>query len=416
MRALTIGRCSSSLALLLSACVGGTSAPDVNVNDVDVALRRHRDAGVVVDASKGTGGSAPDAVIPPAPDASTSPPPDALGVGGVGVDGGSGGNPADAGSSAPPDGSATSTAGWRPFADSSPWNTPIAVDAVVDPGSAQMIQDFASVPGQGSFWINIQDYSVPVYFVDSTVTPLVTVVAGLGGTGFRTGAANDGVATGSGLAPIPSNAMAAAGSDRHLLVVDKKTRMEWGFYNAANSATGWSADEASTQDLAGSGVRPPESVGPWWAGHGPRACGFGLMAGLITADDMRAGRIEHALVIAYPHIRSSTYTPPASTAQGTFGDAQPTRGIVCGGRIQLDPSLDIQTLGLSSSGLVLARALQEYGAFVGDYSGAVSLYADESPDALTYWASGILGNDTASKIPLGRFRVLQLGTIYDNMN
>jgi hypothetical protein len=410
MRALTIGRCSSSLALLLSASVACTSAAEVD--DADAALRRHRDAGVgMVDAGKGTGGSSPDASLPPVPDASTSPPPDASRV-----DGGTGGSPADAGSAAPPDGSGTSTAAWRPFADSSPWNTPIAADAGVDPGSAQMILDFASVPGQGSFWINIQDYSVPVYFVDSTVTPQVTVVAGLGGTGFRTGAANDGVAQGSGLAPIPSNAMPAAGSDRHLLVVDKKTRTEWGFYNAASSGAGWTADEASTQDLAGSGVRPPESVGPWWAGHGPRACGFGLMAGLITTDDIRAGHIQHALVIAYPHIRSSTYTPPASSAQGTFGDAQPTRGIMCGGRIQLDPSLDLQTLGLSPSGLVLARALQEYGAFVGDYSGAVSLYADESPDALTFWASGSLGNDTASKIPLGRFRVLQLGTVYDNMN
>lgn len=398
-----------SLALLLSACVGCTGAAEVN--NVDAALR-HRDAGKA-DASKDTVGSAPDAVVPPAPDASTSPPPDASGVT---VDGGSAGNPADAGSSAPPDGSGSSTAAWRPFADSSPWNTPIAASAVVDPSSAQMILDFASVPGQDKFWINIQDYSVPVYFVDSTVTPMVTVAAGLGGTGFRTGAANDGVDKGSGLAPIPSNAMPAVGTDRHLLVVDKKTRMEWGFFNAAQTGAGWSVDEASTQDLAGSGVRPPESVGPWWAGHGPRACGFGLMAGLITADDIRSGHIQHALVIAYPHIRSSTYTPPASTAQGTFGDAQPTRGIMCGGRMQLDPSLDLKTLGLSASGLVVARALQEYGALVGDYSGAVSLYADESPDARAYWDAGILGNDTAEKIPLGRFRVLQLGTVYDNMN
>ena len=378
---------------------------------MDAALR-HRDAGKA-DTGKDTVGSAPDAVVPPAPDASTSPPPDASGVT---VDGGSADNPADAGSSAPPDGAGTSTAAWRPFADSSPWNTPIAARAAVDPSSAQMVLDFASVPGQDKFWINIQDYSVPVYFVDSTVTPPVTVAAGLGGAGFRTGAANDGVDKGSGLAPIPSNAMPAVGTDRHLLVVDKKTRMEWGFFNAAKSGAGWSVDEASTQDLAGSGVRPPESVGPWWAGHGPRACGFGLMAGLITADDIRSGHIQHALVIAYPHIRSSTYTPPASTAQGTFGDAQPTRGIMCGGRMQLDPSLDLKTLGLSASGLVVARALQEYGAFVGDYSGAVSLYADESPDARAYWDAGILGNDTAEKIPLGRFRVMQLGTVYDNMN
>jgi hypothetical protein len=327
----------------------------------------------------------------------------------AGVDG------ASADSTNAPDG-ATPAVVWRPFADSSPWNTRITGDAMIDPASAQMVTDFASVPGQDKFWINIQDYSVPVYWVDSTITPLSTVFAGLGGTGFRSGAPNEGDVAGQGMAPIPANAMPAVGTDRHLAVVDKKTRMEWGFYNASKDGADWKVDQAATQDLAGSGIRPPEHNSPWWAGHGPRACGFGLTAGLITAEEMRAGRIAHALVMAYPHIRSRYYTSPASTAQGTFGDAIATRGIMCGGRIQLDPTLDLATLGLSASGLVIARALQEYGAFVGDYSGSVSLYADESPEAQAYWDSGALGNDTARNIPLDRFRVLQIGPSYDNMN
>ncbi|MEP6653663.1 MAG: hypothetical protein ABJA82_09910 [Myxococcales bacterium] len=62
------------------------------------------------------------------------------------------------------------------------------------------------------------------------------------------------------------------------------------------------------------------------------------------------------------------------------------------------------------------RALQEYGAFVGDYSGAVSLYAEASPEAQAVWGGGSLTNETAGKIPLNRFRVLKLGITYDNMN
>ncbi|MBC8132852.1 MAG: hypothetical protein H7X95_07710 [Deltaproteobacteria bacterium] len=264
--------------------------------------------------------------------------------------------------------------------------------------------------------MNIQEFSIPVYWVDSTVTPLVNVMAGLGGLGFRTGAPREGDVEGTGFAPIPSNAMASTGSDHHLAIVDRVTRMEWGFFNAAKTGATWTVDLAATQDLSGSGVRPPERNSPWWAGHGPRACGFGLVAGLITVDEIKAGRIEHALVIAYPHIRSRYYTPPASSAQGTFAEALPTRGILCGGRIQLDPSLDVTALGLSASGLVIARALQEYGAIVGDYSGAMSLYADSSPDARTYWGGGVLNNNTPARIPLNRFRVLQIGTTYDNMN
>jgi hypothetical protein len=53
---------------------------------------------------------------------------------------------------------------------------------------------------------------------------------------------------------------------------------------------------------------------------------------------------------------------------------------------------------------------------MGDYSGAVSLSADESATAMTYWNGGVLDGGTAQPIPLNRFRVLAIGTTYDNMN
>lgn len=340
----------------------------------------------------------------------------AAGAGGTSAAGSSSLGGAAVGGASTGGASSGGTSCWRPFNDQSPWNTPIATNAAVDTDSATLIADFSNISGQTQFWINIQDYSVPVYWVDSTTTPMVTVSASLGGTGFRTGAADDSVAAGSGQAPIPSGATAAAGTDQHLCIIDRNAHTEWGFWDASGDATGWTAGEASTLDLSTNGVRPPERNTPWWAGHGPRACGFGLINGLITADDLRCGSINHALVVAYPHIRSQYYTPPASTAQGTTSDAIATRGILCGGHIQLDPSLDITTLGLSASGLMIARALQTYGAFVGDYSGAVSLYADASASAQATYANGVLDNGTAQPIALNRFRVLQIGTTYDNGN
>jgi hypothetical protein len=255
-----------------------------------------------------------------------------------------------------------------------------------------------------------------VYWVDSTKTPVQTVSASLGGTGFRTGAASDSVAAGTGQAPIPNGATPAAGTDKHMSIVDRTAHTEWGFWNADDSTGSWTAGEASTMDLSGNGVRPPTNDNPWWAGQGPRACGYSLIAGLITTDDIQSGEIRHALVVAYPHIESRYYTPPASSAQGTTSEALPTRGIPCGGHVQLDPSLDVTKLGLSPSGLLIARALQTYGAFVGDFSGAVSLYADASTAAQSYWNGGMLGNADASKIPLSSFRVLTIGMLYDNHN
>ena len=328
-----------------------------------------------------------------------------------GAAGGKGG-----GSSGGAAGQTSTGAAWRPFSASSPWNTPIAASPAIDPNSSAMIADFSTISGQTSFWINIQTYSIPVYWVDSTTTPLVTVVAALGGTGFRGGAADDSVPGGTGTAPIPTGAMPAAGTDMHLAIIDRAKGIEWGMWDAVPPGTNWTAGEASTMDLTGSGIRPATNINsasqPWWAGHGARACGFPLIAGLITEDDVKSGAIEHALVVAYLHIRPSLYTPPASTGQG--GTAT-TTGILCGGQIQLDPALDVTTLGLSKTGLMIAKALQKYGAFVGDLSGATSLYADASPTAQAYW-NGLLANDEAAKIPLNRFRVLKVGTTYDNMN
>jgi hypothetical protein len=262
---------------------------------------------------------------------------------------------ASSGADASSDGGASGV--WRPFSDTSPWNTTIPVSPALDPGSSTMIADFSSIAGQTTFWVNIQQYSVPVYWVDSTMTPTQTVSSSLGGTGFRMGAANDSVAAGHGPAPIPSGAMPAAGTDKHLAVIDRTAHTEWGFWNADDSTGSWTAGEASTMDLSGDGVRPPTTSAPWWAGQGPRACGYALIAGLITIDEIKAGQIRHALVLAYPHIESRYFTPPASSAQGTTSQAISTRGIPCGGHVQLDPTLDITSLGLSPAGLAIARAL-----------------------------------------------------------
>jgi hypothetical protein len=332
------------------------------------------------------------------------------GQGGTATGGAAGGGTTGAGGS-------SASGVWRPFSSTSPWNTPIPSNPALDPSSATFIADLSSLTGQGqqALSVNIQGYSIPVYYVDSSV-PFVNVMAGLGGTGFRTGAPNEGDVPGSGTAPIPAGATPAAGTDRHLCVVDKTAEMSWDLYNADDSSGGWTAGLAASMDLTSDGVRPPTANSPWWAGQGARACGFPLIAGLITVDEVKAGKIEHALILAYPHIRSRYYTPPASTAQGTTTDAIQTRGVECGGQIQLDPTLDLSTLGLSSTGLMIAKALQTYGAFVGDYSGAISLYADASATAQAYWSSGVLGNGEVNKIPLTSLRVLKLGTTFDDNN
>jgi len=297
---------------------------------------------------------------------------------------------------------------WRPFDASSPWNTPIAGDAKIAPDSPALVADLARSSKWPFFTINIEQYGIPVYWVDERTPRERVTVTTVGGQGFEKGPT---------VVPIPSDATPAVGTDKHLCIVDKAKNLEWGFWEAEKKPAGWTCSVCATADLAGSGVRPPAAQEPWWMGHGARACGFPLVAGLITLDELRAGTIEHALVLAYPHIRSRYYMAPASTAQGTTNEALPTRGIPCGGRVQLDPSLDLDKMGLSRSGKAIARALQVYGAYIGDFSGAVSLYADASPAAQTAYKSGLLDTyEIKDRIGLDKFRVLTFGALFDQKN
>jgi hypothetical protein len=308
--------------------------------------------------------------------------------------------------------SGSAAAAWRPFNDASPWNTPIPKDAPVDPDSSALVDDLAAsatlIP---HLWINIQQYSIPVFWADASTPRHDVSVTILAGQGFGNGGPS------TALVPIPDGAEPSAGTDRHLCIIDKQAHTEWGMWDTSNTPNGWTCSVAATSDLSGTGVRPPKSSSAtWYDSPGARACGFPLVAGLITVDEIRQGRIDHALVIAYPHIRSHWFEPPASTAQGTTDQAIPTRGVPCGGHLQLDPTLDVNALPLSASGKIIARALQEYGAYVGDFAGAVTLYADASPDALAAWNSGLLNNDEFKSLDFKKFRVLTIGTMFEDSN
>jgi len=307
------------------------------------------------------------------------------------------------------------TAAWRPFSDDSPWNTPVGSNPTIDPNSQVLIADWETSSPYGEHLdVNIKGYSVPLFYADTT-TPTYTVRADVGGFGWS---GNNGQNT-TGTMPIPDNAAPDPDSDHHLLVIDRLQMKEWGCWNMVKETAGWHAGLCATSDLKGTGVRPIAEGNPtWYTSAGARACGFPLVAGLIRVDEIQAGRINHALVVAYPHIRAGFYTPPASTAQGANGSgAQKDRGIPCGGHIQYDPSINLDALNLTRSGRIVLQALQEYGAYVGDFSGAMSLYADGSPDAQTYWDSGALGTyELQDKIDLADFRVIQLGALYDNGN
>lgn len=305
---------------------------------------------------------------------------------------------------------------WRPFSDDSPWNQPIPADARSDRDSAPLIDGLAS---RGAFFINIRDWSIPVYFVDADTTPRHDVGdlrPGIYGAGFEF----------PRQIPIPDGAVPSPPvgehSDNHLSVIDRERGLEWGMWATRRDASGrWMTGLGAVTDLRGTGVAPPWFDSPRELdSHRARAGGFPLIAGLIMLEEIEAGAIEHALVFAYDHCRSGHFVPPASTAQVTQLEAIDSRGIPMGGRIQLDPDWDVESSGLSRAGKIIARALQKYGAFCGDYAGANVLYAENSPDAVDAW-KGILDSRDLETVFTpefirAHFRVVDMGNILPGQN
>jgi hypothetical protein len=311
---------------------------------------------------------------------------------------------------------AAAAAPWRPFSAASPWNQRIPVHAASDRDSQTLIDDLAS---RGPWLVNMKDWSIPVYFVDADHTPKHDV-----------GDSRPGV-YGAGFAfprriPIPDGAVASPpfreGSDNHLSIIDRAKGLEWGMWAAQRDATGrWFTGLGAVTDLTGTGVAPP-----WYKSrreydsHRGRASGFPLVAGLIFVDEIKAGRIDHALAFAYDHCRTGLFIPPASTAQVALLEAVGSRGIPMGGRIQLDPAWNIESSALTPAGKVIARALQEYGAYCSDYAGANVLYGENSPAAVAAWSGVLAQHDLAAVFTPDfirtHFRVIDMGNLLPGQN
>ncbi|PYV25284.1 MAG: hypothetical protein DMG27_10550 [Acidobacteria bacterium] len=272
--------------------------------------------------------------------------------------------------------------GLVPYTPTSPWNTPIPANPFVSPKSSGYISGLT-----GSFGSDPTQYSFPVYKVDSA-TPLRTV--SISGS-FKTWGCNTCQATvqsgGTVRVPIPSGAQAAAGTDGQIILWNQSTGDEWEFWQLTSTYTATNGYHYNTK----------WSAVP--ASPGPRGAGIPYLAGLVRPWEIALGHIDHALALTYQNT-ATTYTFPATKTDG------PCTSSTCmpeGSRLQLDPTLDVTTLGLSASGVIIAKALQKYGMIIVDTGGHPKVYFEY--DGTAHW-NGAITASTVSGIPLDRFRVL----------
>ena len=197
--------------------------------------------------------------------------------------------------------------------------------------------------------------------------------------------------------PIPPGAKPSAGSDGQMIVVDLETGDEYDIwrYSAPNRC------ENITKYVRGVHRDAVEE------NYRSRGAGVPYLAGLIRPWEIAQGRIEHALAFGYSLTRSTRCVWPASK---TDGKSDNPNAIPQGARIQLDPALDVDSIpGLDRTGRIIARALQEYGAFLIDTSGANKIYVEDNLTA--EWGATLI-TTTVSAIPVESLRVLALPAGY----
>jgi hypothetical protein len=290
----------------------------------------------------------------------------------------------------------------RLYNGTSPFNQPIPDDAKTDPASDAMVQTLVDSFNARGFVVANHEYTVPVYYADAD-TPRYDVLT----AGQPPGAHYDPLFVHNAPrimrdVPIPDNAAPDPMEDGHMTIIDKSTRCEYDFYAARKDGDQWTA-------LWGNRIRTT-SDGVYPLGLSTRAVGFAPLAGMIWPDELQAGVIRHALMFAYPTTRAG-----GPVGQGTASDGKTfdPAAIPQGARVQLDPSLNLRRLGLTSYEMTIARALKRYGMILGDTGGALSLYAVGAQSWPTDPYPGLLEDDVytyLANIPVDRFRVIETGS------
>ncbi|WP_051992155.1 malectin domain-containing carbohydrate-binding protein [Mobilicoccus pelagius] len=173
--------------------------------------------------------------------------------------------------------------------------------------------------------------------------------------------------------PIPPNAVPATGSDKQLTVYDRTADKLWDFWVTEKRPDGsWRACWGGRIDDVS------RSQGVFPRPYGASASGLAMTPGVISIDEFRRGRVDHAMYLALIDVAKwDRYSWPANRSDGLSNDPD---AIMEGQRLRLDPTLDLSTIPMTPVARMVAEAAQKYGFVVADKAGAVAV-ATESGNA-----------------------------------
>jgi hypothetical protein len=290
--------------------------------------------------------------------------------------------------------------GFRAFSSDSYWNTPLPAEAPIDPRSAAFIDflnadndaDYLRIVGADSsggwgepiFWAQSSD---PVYKVKQTRYTLPEQFA----EGVR----------------IPKEARPPDTSDAQMTIYDLAAGSVYKLQKAVydSDTDTWSAGGGSWYATESNGLHRSLEESNDERNHGHR--GIPPATHAVRFDEIEAGRIDHALKIAVNTAHQDAVWPMTNSD----GDSNDPAALPQGARLRIKPSVDLDELDLSPAALVIARALQRYGAVVGDSSGSnTNLKVENTVVEGRGWMwKDVLTAASLEAIPFGSYEVVRLG-------
>jgi hypothetical protein len=163
--------------------------------------------------------------------------------------------------------------------------------------------------------------------------------------------------------PIPRRVPIEGGrrgdGDRHVIVVDRARCRLFELFSAhpLDGGRRWRAGSGAIWSLRSNRMRPRG----WTSAD---AAGLPILPGLARYDEVRRGRIDHALRITVPRTRRAFVYPARHFASNSPDPDLPAMGQ----RVRLRRGFDVSRFPRQSR--VVLRALKRYGAFVADNGSA----------------------------------------------
>jgi hypothetical protein len=152
--------------------------------------------------------------------------------------------------------------------------------------------------------------------------------------------------------PIPAKPRIEAGSDRHILLVDKDRCKLYELFAAERRNGRWRAGSGAVWNLRSNKLRRSG----WTSAD---AAGLPILPGLARYDEVAKGEIRHAL--RFTALRTSrAFVYPARHQAGEDDPGLPPMGL----RVRLKASVAIGKFGPQSR--VILRALKRYGMILAD--------------------------------------------------